>query len=170
MRDFGPLAFDNNRFLLVLLLFLYNHICNELSDLDVPMKDKSADDEAKALEKLPFLFAAVIAIVALFSENGIFSSILVWLAFTVGYLPAEKFLFFIDGIETNRRSGREVLHRLSESEIEQILSLVRSGSKIEAIKELRAINHDGLKEAHNAVELLSDFGLRWRDSVDKPIS
>ena len=72
-RDFGPLAFDNNRFLLVLLLFLYNHICNELSDLDVPMKDKSAEDEATALKKLPFLFAAVIAIVALFSENGIFS-------------------------------------------------------------------------------------------------
>ena len=132
------------------------------------MRDKSAEDEAKALQRLPFLFAAVFIILALFSNSGVFSAVLVLLSFCTGYLPVEKLLFFIDGIEANRRSGREVLHRINDAEIEQLLGVLRSDGKIEAIKYLRAINHDGLKEAKNAIELLNDFGLKWQDTDNKP--
>lgn len=132
------------------------------------MKDKSAEDEAKALTRLPFLLAVLLAILAFLSHNGVLSAVLVMLSFFVGYLPVEKLLFFIDSIETSRRSGREVLHRLSDAEIEQLLTVLRSGGKLEAIKDLRAINHDGLKDAKNAIDLLHDFGLKWRETIDRP--
>ena len=109
------------------------------------------------------MLAALLAVMAHFSSGGAISAIFVMLAFVVGYLPPTKLLFFIDGVEANRRTGRDVLQRLSDSDIYGLLNIIRAGRKLEAIKALRAINNDGLKDAKNAIDLLDDFGLDWRD-------
>jgi len=132
------------------------------------MEDTSAREEARAKKKIPFLLAGVIALLAYFAPGGLWSAILVFLAFLVGYLPVEKVLFLVDGIEERRRIGRKALDNISEANISRILPIINSGRKIEAIKQLRAINGDGLKESKEAIDLLSDFGLDWRRSIDNP--
>ena len=127
------------------------------------MNDKAVQDEASALRWLPLLLAALLAVMAHFSSGGAISAIFVMLAFVVGYLPPTKLLFFIDGVEANRRTGRDVLQRMSDNDIHGLLNIIRAGRKLEAIKALRAINNDGLKDAKNAIDLLDDFGLDWRD-------
>ncbi len=132
------------------------------------MEDKAAIEEATARRFIPFALAALLSLVSIFVTGNGFTPLFVILAFLVGYLPTDKTLFFVESLEMRRHVGRDVLHRLREEEIDDILKTVRAGHKIQAIKEVRAINGDGLKEAKDAVDLLSDFGLKWRDTMNTP--
>ncbi len=131
------------------------------------MNDKRLDQENRMKARFPFFVAGALALFALMTY-GFWPMIFVVVAFCVGYYPPEKLLSFAPGVEEERRIGREVLHRLSEDQIVEINDITRAGRKIEAIKTLRAINHDGLREAKAAVVLLDDFGLKWRDTENKP--
>jgi len=131
------------------------------------MTDKRLDQENRMKARFPFFIGGGIALFALMT-TGFWSMVFVIVAFCVGYFPPEKILAFAPGVEEERRIGRETLHRLTEDDIVKINDIRLAGRKIEAIKVLRAINNDGLREAKAAVDLLDDFGLKWRDSQDQP--
>ncbi|MEL6570126.1 MAG: hypothetical protein AAFQ64_00605 [Pseudomonadota bacterium] len=131
------------------------------------MTDRRLDQENRMKARFPFFVAGGVALFALMT-HGFWPMTFVIVAFCVGYFPPEKILSFAPGVEEDRRIGREALHRLSEDQIIEINEIARAGRKIEAIKTLRAINDDGLREAKAAVDLLDDFGLKWNDSQDKP--
>jgi hypothetical protein len=132
------------------------------------MEDESEKNEATARRQISLALVALLALVSLFVTESGFAPFFVILSFFIGYLHFSKVLFFVESLETRRKVGRTVLHRLSDEQVGDILKAVRAGHKIQAIKELRAINGDGLKEAREAVDLLGDFALKWRDSIDKP--
>lgn len=64
-----------------------------------------------------------------------------------------------------QQTGRDVLLALSDDQLAGIMATVKAGHKIQAIKELRAVNHDGLREAKNAVELLEARGVHWKNGT-----
>jgi len=88
------------------------------------MEDKSAKEEANARRRIPFALAALLALVSVFVTENLFAPLFVILAFFIGYLPLDKFLFFIEGIEMRRKVGREVLHRLSDDEVDGVLRTI----------------------------------------------
>jgi len=111
----------------------------------------------------------VLGLIILFSlaihgyiSGGLGTVFLLPVAFLSGVMFAGGRIPFLQYPDDAEQEGRDVLERIEGADVERIWKIALEGRKIEAIKELRAINHDGLKEAKNAVELLLKSGKNWR--------